>query len=463
MGHFVNDTNTESTIIRQILQVVIVTAAVGLPVFFYTPLDWKVQLAITGLVFLLMVQLQFIISRTRIGTSRLAPRKASKKAPSLPAVPPPEGKTGVKGQPIDPSVFSKFQKNLTQSTDSRTGETKEQEDVVVSLSSKSKSKNLKKPPKTPQEASTKGKAIPPPKTASDQPKAAKKSVGKKAEKIPEDISVSPIGSIFDDIAETPEISTGKVDPVKLPAKKLEKLSSSKEPQVEDQKADKDAMGAPLTSNEVLTQNDFETNTETAQDEAEITLTLAKRYFKKKQYEKSLSALQQILDDTDPENSNPEMMLELVQLKGECELELQQFENSSNTFQDLFKDNIDNQHPQYLDRLEQIIGRFVDADQQQYAVHFLFTALNEFRQLHEFHKMDEIYTEIESAYNQKKDLPRLTQTYQNHLAIKKTIKDFKGQLDILDHLGKLLYDQGDDEGSRKCYEQRLAVENQMEKS
>ena len=44
-----------------------------------------------------------------------------------------------------------------------------------------------------------------------------------------------------------------------------------------------------------------------------------------------------------------------------------------------------------------------------------------------------------------------------------VQDFTGQLDILDHLGKMLYDQGDAEGSRQCYEQRLAIETQMNKA
>ena len=75
-------------------------------------------------------------------------------------------------------------------------------------------------------------------------------------------------------------------------------------------------------------------------------------------------------------------------------------------------------------------------------------------------MDEIYQEIETAYEQMKDWPRLTQTYQNHLSIKNSLKDYEGQLELLDLLGKLLFDQGDAEGSRKCYEQRLAIENRL---
>jgi hypothetical protein len=77
-------------------------------------------------------------------------------------------------------------------------------------------------------------------------------------------------------------------------------------------------------------------------------------------------------------------------------------------------------------------------------------------------MDTIYQEIEAAYRQMEDWPRLIQTLQNHLSIRKTLKDHTGQLDLLDHLGKLLYDQGDAASSKKCYERRLVIENEMAK-
>lgn len=455
-----NDTNTELKIIRKFLQIVIVTAAVGLPVFFFTGWNWTVQAAITGLVFLLMVQVQFIISKTHVKTDRKARKKPVKTVAPKATKPVLEDPDRLKGQAIDPSVFSKFQKNLSQSTEPLPPKSNEQEEVVVSLSSQGKSKNLKK---APQDKPVKTKTVKQATTQATQAATGKKSAADTPGALPDNISVGSIGSIFDDISEPPEINTGKVDPVKLPARKLVKLGSLQDKTIDSAETAKPDVDAPLASNELLTESDFEADAGTVEDQLDISLSLARNYFGKKEFVKSLSTAQQFLDEGDIEGSNRDRLIELVQLKGDCELELEQFENASKTFQEFYKNHISNKHPQYLDRLEQTIARFVDADQQQYAVHFLFTALNEFRQQHEFHKMDEIYTEIESAYHQKQDLPRLIQTFQNHLAIKKTIKDFKGQLDILDHLGKLLYDQGDDEGSRKCYEQRLAVESQMEKS
>lgn len=422
----------------------------------------EVQLAITALAFILAVQGQFIISRTRFHTDRrstAAPKDSIRKKPTRQTQP----VLSQKEQPIDPTVFSRFQKNLSQTTTTEPEKPQTEEEVVVSLSSKAKGRQAKAPG-TPAAEQLPDKGIPPRSTGPTRQTAKTLKTPEASDTRPEDIKVGSIDSIFDDISAPPDIEPRKVDPVKLPPKRLDKLiSKTATPPDSTASPPKKADHSPLTANELLTENDFKPDAEAAQDDAEMMLSLAKSYYDKKQYPKCITTLEQLLGNVDNSDMATDVLLDAMQLKGECEIELERFETAAKTFQDLFKNRISNEHPQYLERLEQTIARFVDAGQQQFAVHFLFTALNEFRQQHEFNKMDEIYTEIESAYHQKQDLPRLIQTYQNHLAIKKTIKDFKGQLDILDHLGKLLYDQGDDEGSRKCYEQRLAIENRMEKS
>ena len=428
-------------------------AAAGLAVS-YTNLELETKLAIVGLIFLLIVQLQFIISRThRKGTG-------PKSQPSRKVSTAHKKASLVKGQPdksdktIDPSVFSKFQKNLTQSSESKAGKSEIENDVILSLSNKSKTK-LK-------ENITSSNKKPPLKNKTAQPATGKKKTAKKEKGQKEKVPVAPIGAMFDDIKETPEVSSGKVDPVKLPPKKLDKLSLPSDSKNQSD-VNEPSMTPPLTSQEILTSSDFEGDGHGSKDAAEITLSMAQKYYQDKEYEKSLSALRQFFNTPGQESVESDMMIKLTLLKSNCEFDLDQFEKASKTQQELLATYVDKQHPQHLELLEQIIKRYIEAEQQQHAVHFLFTALNEFRQLHEFEKMDEIYGEIETAYHQLEDWPRLTQTYQNHLAIKKTLKDFSGQLGILDHLGKILYDQGDDEGSRKCYEQRLSIENQMEKS
>ena len=429
-------------------------AASGIAVS-YIDLDIETKLAIIGLVFLLTVQLQFIISRTHKKGGRSQNLTTGKKSAAAKKESLVSDQSGSPDQAIDPSVFSRFQKNLTQSSKSGLRKSEGENDVILSLSSKSKTKLQEKRTETPK--------APPQKSKPGLPAARKKSPGKPERNIKEKISVASIGTMFDDIKETPEVSSGKVDPVKLPPKKLTNLSLPSNSNEQTRETEGPKMAPPLTSQEALTSSDFEADESGTKDAAEITLSMAQSYYQKKEYDKSLSALSQFFDSPVEMEVPADMIVKLTLLKGDCEFDLDQHEKASKTQQELFTNYVDKQHPQHLELLEQIVKRYVEADQQQYAVHFLFTTLNEFRQLHKFDKMDEIYTEIETAYHQLEDWPRLTQTYQNHLAIKKTIKDFTGQLDILDHLGKLLYDQGDDEGSRKCYEQRLTIENQMEKT
>lgn len=434
-------------------------AAVGLVVS-YIDMDMETKLAITGLVFLLMVQLQFIISRAHKKGEEPRKRETGKRLSPLKKKPSAKAQTASRDQAIDPTVFSLFQKNLTQSSEPELENP--EDDVILSLSSKGKSKNREKTVKKAKGPTSHEKTVQPPKAKTGPLTIKEKETETPGNKLQDKIPVASIGRIFDDIKETPEVTSGNVDPVKLPPKKLDKLilptdSSKKNPETTQ------AMDPPLASKEILTSSDFEADASDARDEAELTLSVAQSFYQKKEYEKSLSALKPLFDASFQQQVPSDVMVKLTQLKGDCEFDLEQYEKASKTLQELFITHVDKQHPQYLEILEQIVKKYVDADQQHYAVHFLFTALNEFRQLHEFDKMDTIYAQIELAYHQLEDWPRLTQTYQNHLAIKKTLKDFKGQLGILDYLGKLLYDQGDDEGSRKCYEQRLTIESQMEKS
>jgi len=112
-------------------------------------------------------------------------------------------------------------------------------------------------------------------------------------------------------------------------------------------------------------------------------------------------------------------------------------------------------------LERAIEIFKKEKKYSLALPFLFSVLNEYRQFGNHKRMDEIYNEIEQGYRDQQDWKRLIKTYQNHLTIKKLLKDFKGQLKLLDHLGKLYYDQKNADGSKECYEQSIAIKAEME--
>ena len=198
------------------------------------------------------------------------------------------------------------------------------------------------------------------------------------------------------------------------------------------------------------------------DDEEVVLSLSSDFIRDKNYKDALDTINQyyescVLDD-DLEVKNKE----IIRLKGECEFELGEYLKASKSWQELFNKYMKPKEERFLPLLEGIMERFTRQKQQQYSVQFYFTALNEYRQLRNTRRMDDIYAEIEVAYNSMEDWPRLIQTYQNHLTIKKIIKDYKGQIVLLDHLGKIQYDQGDSAGSRASYQQSIAIKKELAK-
>ena len=377
-------------------------------------MDREINITVGLLVSLLLSQLFFISNRTRI-RKRGDHSTVTKAATLIKALNTESrlAKTEQDNKKIDPGLFTKFQENLkqTQQPDRVKPVVKKDEGVVVSISSQGK------------------KAVSPdPKT---KPSSAK-HVGK--------IPTEPIGDLFDDIEE-PEAtaSSGRVDPKPI----------SRQPR-------------PLLANEILTGDDLKPGRGEPREEAEVVLTMAKNEFEKHNYKETLSIIGQFLRKGEPQIADSDLAKELVRLKGDCEFAMEKYDFASKTWQELFKRFVPKSDSSFLPILEELIQKYLDKGQQKHAVHFLFTALNEYRQQQNFVSMDTIYQEIEAAYRQMEDWPRLIQTLQNHLSIRKTLKDHTGQLDLLDHLGKLLYDQGDAASSKKCYERRLVIENEMAK-
>ncbi len=417
--------------------------------FFNLGLSFEICLAVGALVVLLACQIYFITRRIRVkGEQSSIVEKPVAKQTQV------KKKTATQkaavttniDQLIDPEVFSKFQKNLSQTQDSALPSSKksadEDDDVVVSISASTKRlKKDKKPSLVPPIKKT----VVTPGTRKTGIKTAQK---KTLPKLDNSIEVASIGSLFDDVREPLDQSPDDT------------RQSSKT--VKPKKKEVLAEAEPLISNEFLSSDDLEPNSENPLEGIDLALSASQNEFQEGKYEEALATIRQFLQTQNQNIGTSDPIRQLVKLKGDCEYALKQFERSSKTWQDIFIKHIKKDHPDFLPLLEEFIQKYVVVEEQKHAVHFLFTALNEYRQNHEHPKMDLAYHEIENAYRQTEDWPRLIQTYQNHLTIKKVLKDYTGQLDILDHLGKLLYDQGDAENSRKCYEQRLTIENEMAK-
>ncbi len=420
--------------------------------FFSFDLGIELSLALGALITLIAFQVYLIVKKTQV-KRQLTDPSASRAADVLKSLKSStkKVKVGQKNKPkISPDVFSEFQKNVDRADKGVKPLQKDEEEkeVIVSISSKAAQK---KPISAKGSAKSSSQVLKPDqKLVRPSSKSVPEADLEKAKHLTKNIKVGPIGSLFDDVQETLE-----TEPALMGGK-----SSADQGNTKEQERNPDQ---PIISNEFLTGKDLAIDGEVAAEGIELALTAATKEFDLGNFENSLATIRQFLQDNEDKPTASEQMRRLVELKSENEFELEQYNRSSKTLQLIFSQYITKSSPDFLTLLEKYINKFIEKNEHTHAIHFMFTALNEYRQIHDHVKMDQIYGEIENAYRQLEDLPRLTQTLQNHLTIKKALKDYDGQLDLLDHLGKLLYDQGDEDKSRKCYEQRLVVENEMAKA
>ena len=402
--------------------------------FFSFGLDLELSIVLGVLFVLVALQARIIVRRINIKKSGSLPDAARaanviKKLKKASATPP---KQKVAPEKLDSGVFAQFESNLKRQT-SQSPAPKEQkdEDVIVSLSTKGNTNKPAAPMKQPEPAE---------KIPVAESKVEKKQRLESLRKLNKSIKVDPIGNLFDDIDEN--LDTKPEDPVGL-------------------KPEAPPADQPIASTEFLTGKDLASDPD-EEEGIELAINMAIKEFEEGNHEESLAIIRQYTQNPNKKAETTEQTVQLIELKANNEFELGQYDKAAQTYQEIVTQHISKSSPDFLPLLERFIDKFKDVELEKHAIHFMFTALNEYRQMHDPLKMDATYDDIETAYRQTEDWPRLIQTYQNHLSIKKVLKDYEGQLDLLDQLGKLLYDQGDEDKSRKCYKQRLVVEKEMER-
>jgi tetratricopeptide (TPR) repeat protein len=415
--------------------------------FFSFGVNLELSVGLGAFLVLIAFQIFFIARRTKVkGNLQMA--DASRAANVIKTLKKASVKKPKVADNLDSDVFKKFETNLKkQGGDTNQSLPDEEQEVILSISSKSsRRKTGKTTEKTLEnEGDNKQKLLAKDKASRPVSKGMPKKNLEALRKLNETIKVDPIEGLFDDVQENLDSKSGET-PAGIAGD-----SGSPEPD------------RPIASNEFLTGSDLALDAEGNADEIELVLSAARNAFSEGNFEESLDVLRQALETGKKEDSSSSQLIQLLELKADCEFELEQYDRSAKTLQEIIPQHVSRNSPDFLPLLEKFITRFKKADQEKNAIQFLFTALNEYRQLHDHGKMDETYEDIETAYRQLEDWSRLVQTYQNHLTIKKALKDFQGQLDLLDQLGKLLYDQGEEDKSRKCYKQRLVIESEMAKA
>ncbi len=415
------------TIIKTIVQVIIVLGFLGGSFLILD--DWQIAITIDILLILVIGQLLFLVSKLSINKNKdpIDPKRVASLIETENDAKP----NKKKAQPIkkgdltedskdkmDSKLFSKTQKNLKQSQkdgEEVTDRGIDDQDVVLPVSFKAKSKKQVAPARQ--------------------------------DKIPAE---SP-DSIFGDIQEPVKPVSTEIKPKKrikpeTISKKLSKISKSV----------KDDEKAPLISHETLTSKDLGSDNELLEDEAAIMYSVAEKAYHDGKYKEALNTTLNWFQNHYKYNTRAAQNKDLLKLKADSQFALLKYDLATATYQEYFKKYLRSCDDEYLAFLDDVTNKFSLSIQQHHAIQFYYTALNEYRQAGNHSKMDQLYNEIELAYRKTEDWPRLIQTFQNHLCIKKMLKDYDGQLTILDHLGKLQYDQGDANGSKKSYEQSIAI-------
>jgi len=437
--------------LKYILQILIATGVTA-GVFF--AFEWQTATAILTLTGLLVLQIYFISSKIKPKGHRTLDKSA--KTLNL------EGNDSqekaydqTQNQPFDSSVFSKFQANLDASEKQRgTLESAlDLDEVVVSISPQAQKNEKTFAVPIPPTKEPKQDIITKPNRANpyiQNTPLALKDKEKKENPSHKNLPKESIGTLFDDVR----------DPLIPDHEPTKKVVNQPKAKVKPTKSVK--IPAPIVANESLTLDDLSSSEEQSKKEEAVFQVLAKNAFEKKKFSECLNLITQWIKSSEFHAERPPLAKEILKLKGDCEFSLKQFEDSSLTWQKLIERMIKEDDQNLLGELESLLEKFSSEKQHTHALKFYLTALGEYKKTENYPKMDQIYSAIELAYKKNKDWGRLIHTYQNHLSIKKSLKDHQGQLSILDQLGKLLYDQGDSDGSKRYYQQSIEIKNELSK-
>lgn len=157
---------------------------------------------------------------------------------------------------------------------------------------------------------------------------------------------------------------------------------------------------------------------------------------------------------------PAVLAELVYLMGTNQLKEENFEAARDNLIDYFSNKINKDDPDFEKKLDNVSDIFESKGAQKFALPFFITALSIKRENQNFQAMDSIYNNIIKAYADLAEEDKMIEGYQNQLAIKRRLGDIEGQLDLLDKLGKLYYDQKNNGGYSFCYQQTIEIKKKM---
>jgi len=407
-----------------------------------------------------------------LNQAQRATKAAAQKAPVKQAKPAPKPQKAdlPDAAGIDPSLFSKFQQSLDQTEPDEPLAVITEEDtaeVVVNLSkSVPKAKAEKQAPNTPEPVVPKpvSQAVKPKmrnpyagsalaKPAAKKPAAPKPSIPTPPSKEAQDnhlldqVPSEPLGDLFEHLDE----GAG--------AKK--KAATTITPKPRRPQQDTASGKSPLVANETLSLKGFDELGEPEQQISSLQLKSAEKALREKQYPQAAQIAEDWLRGEGKSSKNLKEALPFVDVATKAWWEQKDYPSHLKLWEFVFSSIVPKNSKEYLPLLEERIDEYVKINLEEQAVPFLLTALSVYKAQEDHLRMEGVYLSLEKAYGRLKDDKALAQCLNGHLGVKRALKDYPGQLELLDELGKRLYDQGDQQGSRQCYEESLVVKQQMQ--
>ena len=352
---------------------------------------------------------------------------------------------------LNSDMFQTFQKNLKQNATPQTSQ-KKSKPISKPISQKQSQKQQFQ--KTSQKQSPK----PPPKTDKQSPqKIVKPKMAKKYSKTkPTSLHNNPYAKQ----ASKPEERAGAL------LKELTKIQGNSD-LFADMKVELPSESRVIPNEEPknwfdegIDESLHATSREEQIAEAQALLKFAQQTFDSLQFHESEITLKSHLMALEELTMPPSF--DALMLQGKLEILHERPQMASQTFQKMLS-QIENHGPKYQDVLEDIIQIFENKNYFSETLPYLYSLLNEARNSLDRVKMDLIYERIEHVLEVTGEQEKLMRTYQNHLEIRRILKDREGESRLLDALGTYHYKYGNKELSQKFYEEHMQLKAVMTQS
>lgn len=214
---------------------------------------------------------------------------------------------------------------------------------------------------------------------------------------------------------------------------------------------------PIWEEDIL-ENEIHRNSSSEDYEAESNalLQMAESAYAAKQWSSVYESLQNYFQALAQTNEEPTARTRYMLILSS--LQVGNLASIGDHLQPLLRDQAFAKDPDYPLILEEMSQGLEKKQEYSFALLSLQSLLNHHRQQLNRIEMDQVYLRIEKALEVLGEGGRLIKVYENHLEIKRILKDRLGEIELLDAIGTQFYKMGNKEKSREYYEESLQLKN-----